>query len=59
MFGSIGVPELIVILVIGSFYVIPVAAAVWAVMTLQRIRRGQESIVVRLETIERLLQGGR
>jgi len=57
MFGSLGVPELIVILILGTFYVVPIAAAVWAIITLHRIRTDQEAMGVRLETIERLLQG--
>jgi hypothetical protein len=57
MFGSLGVPELIVILILGTFYVVPIAAAVWAIFTLHRIRTDQEAMGVRLETIERLLQG--
>jgi len=56
MFGSLGVPELIVILILGTFYVVPIAAAVWAIITLHRIRTDQEAMGVRLETIERLLQ---
>jgi hypothetical protein len=52
-------PELIVILTIGLFWGGPIAAAVWAIVTLRRIRMGQQAIGVRLETIERLLQVGR
>ena len=59
MFGSVGMPELIVILTIGLFWGGPIAAAVWAIVTLRRIRMGQQAIGVRLETIERLLQVGR
>jgi hypothetical protein len=59
MFGSLGTPELMVILVIGLFYGVPIMVAVWAVITLRKIRSGQEAIGVRLEMIERLLQGGR
>jgi hypothetical protein len=56
MFGSIGAPELIVILVIGLFYAVPIAAAVWVIVTLHRLRAGQQAIGTRLETIERLVQ---
>jgi hypothetical protein len=59
MFGSFGIPELLVIVVIGLLYGVPITAAVWAVIALQRIRMGQEAIGLRLETIERLLQGSR
>jgi len=53
---GMGVPELLIILVIGLVYVIPLAAGVWAVVTLQRIRTGQDALRLRLEGIERLLQ---
>jgi hypothetical protein len=56
MFASIGAPELIVILVIGLIYVVPIAAAVWVIVTLHRIRAAQQLMDTRLETIERLLQ---
>jgi len=49
-------PELIIMLVIGLIYLIPLAAGVWAIVTLQRIRSGQEVIRLRLEGLERLLQ---
>jgi hypothetical protein len=58
MFGSVGMPELIALLVIGLFYGVPLVAGIWALVTLYRIRQDQEAIGVRLQTIERLLQGG-
>ena len=59
MFGSLGMPELIVLLIIGLFYGLPIAGAIWAIITLQRIRTEQQAMGSRLETIERLLQSGR
>lgn len=56
MFASIGAPELVVILVIGLIYVVPIAAAVWVIVTLHRIRAGQQAMDTRLEAIERSLQ---
>jgi hypothetical protein len=56
MFASIGAPELIVILVIGLIYVVPIAAAVWVIVTLHRLRAGQQAMDTRLEAIERSLQ---
>jgi hypothetical protein len=41
--------ELMILLMIVGLYLIPIAAAVWALLTLQRIR-------VKVDTIERLLQ---
>jgi hypothetical protein len=57
MFGSLGVPELVVLLVIGLFYGVPIAGAIWAIITLQRIRTDQQVMGSRLEAIERLLHG--
>jgi len=57
--SSLGMPELLVILIIGVFWGAPIVAAVWAIITLHRIREDQQTIGMRLETIERLLQGGR
>jgi hypothetical protein len=55
---GLGLPELLIILVVGVFWVIPIAAAAWALYTLQRIRSGQEVIRLRLELLERTLQRG-
>ena len=54
--AGIGLPELIIILVLGVVWLIPIAAAAWALYTLQRIRSGQEVIRLRLELLERTLQ---
>jgi hypothetical protein len=53
---NLGVPELLVILMIAALYLIPIAAALWALVTLQRLRAGQQAVQVKLDTIERLLQ---
>ena len=55
--SSMGVPELLVILVISVFWLVPVVAGIWALITLHRLRVGQEGVRSRLESIERLLQG--
>ena len=55
--GSIGLPELVIILGLSLFlWVLPAAAAIWALVTLSRLRHGQEEARRRLEAIERLLQ---
>jgi hypothetical protein len=54
--GAIGVPELMIVLLVGLFWAIPITAAVWVVVTLRRIRAGQQAVQVKLDTIERLLQ---
>ena len=54
--NSIGFPELVVILMIVAFWLIPLAAGVWALVTLYRIRTGQQALQTKVDTIERLLQ---
>jgi hypothetical protein len=54
--GSFGLPELLVFFVFAVFWIAPIAAAVWALVTLQKIRGSQDAIQRRLDTIERLLQ---
>ena len=51
----VGMPELI-LLVVGMYWAIAIVAAVWVVVTLRRIRAGQQAVQVKLDTIERLLQ---
>lgn len=46
---SVGISELMILIVLVGLYAIPVVAAVWALVTLKRIR-------VKVDTIERLLQ---
>jgi hypothetical protein len=54
--SGMGFPTLVIIVVLVAVYIIPIAAAVWALYTLQRIRSGQEVIRLRLELLERTLQ---
>jgi hypothetical protein len=53
---QMGFPEIIILVVLGFFWVIPIAAGIWALIMLQRIRSGQEVIRLRLEVMERMLQ---
>lgn len=50
--GPIGVPELSILLVMGIFWLVPVVAGVWALVTLSRIRAGQDEVLRRLAAIE-------
>lgn len=59
MVGGIGMPELLMVLFVGMFWLVPVVAVVWAVLTLQRVRTDTHAIATRLDAIERLLQAGR
>lgn len=53
---GLGIPELLVVFIVGAFWLIPVAAGVWALITLRRIRATQEVMRRQLEAIERHLQ---
>jgi hypothetical protein len=55
MFGSAGIPELVVVLVMVVFWLVPLAAGIWALVTLQRLAAGQQQIKAQLEAIERRL----
>ena len=55
----IGMPELIIFMGLGLFWLIPFAAGIWALVTLHRIRMGQQALGVQLERIAYLLQGHR
>lgn len=52
----VGVPELLVLIMLAFLWALPLAAAVWAMVTLYRLRTGQLDLQRRLEAIERLLQ---
>jgi hypothetical protein len=54
----IGIPEIVVVLVISFFAIVPMAALIWVVLTLLRIRSAQEQIQRRLEGIERSVPRG-
>jgi hypothetical protein len=55
---GVGIPELVVMLTIGAFWLIPVAAGVWALITLRRIRSAQEEMFRKLDAIERQVRPG-
>ena len=54
--SSVGVPELLIVLVMAVMWVLPVAAAVWVILTLNRLPSGQQAIQAKLDAIERLLK---
>ena len=54
--GPIGIPELFLVLITGFIWLAPMAAAIWALITLHRVRVAQDAVRAKLETIERLLQ---
>jgi hypothetical protein len=53
---GLGIPEFLIIVLLAGFWIIPLAAGIWALVTLQRLRVGQEALQVKLESIERLIQ---
>ncbi len=53
----IDLPQLVVFpLIFAVFWGLPVAAAIWAIVTLQQIRSAQHAVQAKLDAIERLLQ---
>jgi hypothetical protein len=54
--GVLGVPEILVILIIAVTWLVPLAAGIWALLTLHRIRISQDAVRATLESIERQLQ---
>jgi hypothetical protein len=59
MFGSLGLPELMIVFVIALSWLLPVAAGIWAIVTLNRIAIAQHALGAQLETIEQLLRARR
>jgi hypothetical protein len=54
--NAVGMPEVIVLLPFLVISLVPVAAGIWALVTLHRIRTGQQMLQAKVESIERLLQ---
>lgn len=54
---NIGVPELMVILLSTVLLLMPVALAVWMIVTLSRIRATQKNLQDKLDTMRYQLQG--
>ena len=53
---SVGIPELLVLLMILVTGVVPIAAAVWALFMLHKMRVDQQATRRTVENIEQLLQ---
>lgn len=54
--NAVGVPELLIVLMLGVVWVLPVAAAIWALVMLYRVRTEQQAVRVKLDAIEQLLR---
>ena len=49
------VPEILIVLVLAVSWLIPIAVAIWIVVTLYRLRAGQQAILAKLNALERRL----
>jgi hypothetical protein len=56
--NTIGMPELVIVFMIVVMWGLPIAAAVWVLMTLRRIRDAQEGMRATLDSIERKISLG-
>jgi hypothetical protein len=54
---QIGVPELLIVLIGVVFWIVPLVAAIWALITLAQIRRRQDDVLRKLDALERSIQG--
>jgi hypothetical protein len=54
--GSVGVPELVAILALFATSLLPIAAAIWALVKLHQIARDLHAVEARLGAIEQLLR---
>jgi hypothetical protein len=54
--ASLGVPELVIVMIVGMYWAIPIAFAIWMMITLWKIRAGQQAVQTKLEAIERLIE---
>lgn len=52
-------PGLVPLLFGLVFWILPLVALGWALVALHRLKSGQQAIRMKLESIERQLQGGR
>jgi hypothetical protein len=53
---GLGIQEVLFLFIMAATWLIPIAAGVWVIITLQRIRSGQDALRTKLEAIERMLQ---
>ena len=51
----IGVTEMLILLVLVVSWLVPIAVAVWIVVTLHRLRTGQQTILSKIDALERRL----
>ena len=55
---GLGPVETIFLLIFGLlFYVVPIGAAIWGLITLARLHTGQQELIARVAALERALSG--
>lgn len=54
----LGLVELPILLIVLATWAVPVAAAIWVIVTLNRIAKSGSAIYEKLEAIEQLLRRG-
>ena len=54
--ASLGVAELVIVMIVGMYWAIPIAFAIWMMITLRKIGAGQQAVQTKLEAIERLIE---
>jgi hypothetical protein len=52
---GLGVPELVIFLIVGIIYLIPVAAAIWLLMKVKAMFETQQKMAAHLEAIARVV----
>ena len=50
---QLGVPELMILVIGLVFWIVPLVAGIWALITLWQIRRRQEDVLRKLDALER------
>ncbi len=56
MMGGIGIAEVLVLFMIAALWLVPVAAAIWLVVTIRDIRDSQRAIEQKLEVVTQALK---
>lgn len=52
---GIGLPELMVVFVLAAIYLLPLAAAIWALRAISQIRNSQLLLLSKLDSIEQMI----
>lgn len=48
----LGIPELMVVMVLALVYIVPIVIAIWAVLTLHRVKTSVDAMRVTLDRVE-------